>query len=422
MRGNNPRVFRGCVPRHVPPPNILYWRVRAVFVLYGPMIDSKSKKPLFDKRAWKKGNNVLREILLGYYSDPPGVEMYSKKLDQHSSVKRNKFGMEMIDCKRGTNRTEAHHKGLASTVGGWTAGVEFADYLVGEHRHRDNHRASEKHRFGFPRIGHFDTWLVDALQILVLDNHGCALYPHWSNSSDYKETDESFDTVALQTSVLHAALTEKWNKDLQHTGVKITRDLQYLSNAMGTELPFLPFHGEKEYKLFQRCVLDGNFPQDDENFAIEWCRFVDGDDIFPKLPVHIRGHREQWDKNQRVKDALANAKKGHNQIQKLNQVIRPAMSVNDEVIIPVPEPLPMVQALAMHSRSFTITGGICVGKSPGEIRCPKRKLGVRGPDEKKRKPRTCGLCRLNGDEKAQECGGRGGKEHCKYYSQLQQTS
>ena len=129
-----PTLFHDCVERIVPPPRILYWRVRAVFALYGGMKDSKTKAPLFNERAWKKANNVLREILSGYYSDPPGVPMYRKKIGIDGSVMKNKYDMDVIDCMRGTNRTEAVHKGLVSTFGGWNMGVEMSSYVIAWYR------------------------------------------------------------------------------------------------------------------------------------------------------------------------------------------------------------------------------------------------------------------------------------------------
>ena len=78
IKYHNAWLFKGCIEREVPPPSILYWRVRAVFALYGPMVDSKTGKPLFNAQAWTKANGVLKEIKLGYYSDPPGVCMYTK--------------------------------------------------------------------------------------------------------------------------------------------------------------------------------------------------------------------------------------------------------------------------------------------------------------------------------------------------------
>ena len=65
--------FRARVERVVLPPSQLYWRVRAVFEIYGPMQDQKTGKPLFGDEAWKKANGVLKEILLGHCSDHPGL-------------------------------------------------------------------------------------------------------------------------------------------------------------------------------------------------------------------------------------------------------------------------------------------------------------------------------------------------------------
>ena len=140
------------------------------------MIDSKTKKPLFNAAAWKKADNVLKEILAGLYSDPPGVQWYTKRMKRDGSVMRNKYGMEMIECARGTNRVESYHKDLVTTFGSWPTGAEFSVKLLSEHRHRHNHKCSEKRRYLFPKFGHFDTWLVDELQGLVLKNHGVYLY------------------------------------------------------------------------------------------------------------------------------------------------------------------------------------------------------------------------------------------------------
>ncbi|KAL7535665.1 hypothetical protein ACHAXR_006652, partial [Thalassiosira sp. AJA248-18] len=171
------RIYRECVDRCAPPPQILYWRVRAVYKVYGHMLDSKTKKPLFNDAAWTSANNVLKEICLGYYSDPPGLQWYTKQLKEDGTIMRNKYGMEMLDCSRGTNRLESYHKGLITTFGSNNMGVEMSVCLLRERRHRHNHRVSERRRFGFPRIGHYDTWEIDELQVLVYKNHGCLIYP-----------------------------------------------------------------------------------------------------------------------------------------------------------------------------------------------------------------------------------------------------
>ena len=42
------------------PPWKLYFRVRAVFEIFGTKIDLKNNKPLFNKDAWVKAKNILK--------------------------------------------------------------------------------------------------------------------------------------------------------------------------------------------------------------------------------------------------------------------------------------------------------------------------------------------------------------------------
>ena len=141
--------------------------------------------------------------------------------------------MEIVECIRGTNHTECFHRNLALTFESWYTRVEMSDCLLSERRHRHNQRCAERRRFGYPKLGHYDTWLIDQLQILVLRNHGRVLYPNWSNASEYKETSESFDTVAIHNSELHNALNEQWENKVVQNDVRLTSDQKYLCASMG---------------------------------------------------------------------------------------------------------------------------------------------------------------------------------------------
>ena len=55
----NSKIAKNCVDRQVPPPTILYWRVRAVFAFFGPMIDSSTQQPLFNERTWGKAKKYI---------------------------------------------------------------------------------------------------------------------------------------------------------------------------------------------------------------------------------------------------------------------------------------------------------------------------------------------------------------------------
>ena len=104
----NANLYKGFVDRFMFLPKHLYWCVRSVFVMYGDLEDNKDKK-LFNNESWTSTNNILKERLQSYYSGPPRVQLYTKCLNSDKSVKKNEYGMEMIDCLRGTNRVEACH-------------------------------------------------------------------------------------------------------------------------------------------------------------------------------------------------------------------------------------------------------------------------------------------------------------------------
>ena len=198
--------FHQRVERTVLPPSKHYWRVRAVFEVYGNRIDSKTSKPLFDAKNWKRANGVLRAILAGHAADPPGSSFYEQQLNAKGEPAFDSHGVPLLDCNRGTNDTECVHKQIISVFGTWCTGVEMSDRLMAEHRHCYNQGVSERQRRGFPKLGHYDTWLIESLQILVEKNHGRLLYPELSNTSDYIKTKERFGTVPLQSEELTAAI------------------------------------------------------------------------------------------------------------------------------------------------------------------------------------------------------------------------
>ena len=342
--------------------------------------------------------------------------MYTYKLNKNGGVKENKYGMKMIDSIRGTNRTESYHKGLVTTFGSWICGIEMSDCLLAERRHRHNQRVSEMRRLDFPILGHFDTWRVDAIQNLVWKNHRIQLYPGWTNASDYMDTEESFDTVALHSQPLHDALEERM-KEIDASSVKLSRDNKYLADSVGVKLPFLPFITDEENVLYAQCVLDCDFPLgDDEKAAIAWCKKVDGVKIMPKLPVHMRTHREAFKRNQRVRDSVTQAEKGQSALDKLNEVIKSAKPTTSTVAMP--PAMPTLDSEAADQSSNKVIAGVVTGDLP-ESEAKQRKRGQRGPDVngsrefQKRGPRKCKLCeQWLALDHMMKCPGRGGVAKC----------
>ena len=404
------------------------------------------RNPLFNAEAWARANNILKEILRGYYSDPPGVSMYTKKLRDDGSglVKTNKFGMDEIECCRGTNRVEAFHKNLNNTFGSWHVGVGMTEVLLAERRHRHNHNTSERRRAGFPRIGHYDTWLVDSLQSLVRKNHAILLYPNWVNASDYKDTPESFNTVPLHSQELDTAIENKCNTLIRNMQTKIDNDLmreikkdstkkykrrirakfkltsdqKYLCKTMGTKLPLLPFTTAEETKLFTDFASQ-NKHQDDRWLALEWCNSVDGVNIFPKLPVHIRVYRKKWEKNRRVANCVRSAKAKSIKLRELNEAIQPRSGASEQQVLHptgFEEPAPQ----ARHNNPTEVVGGTMVsGDTSEEVALPAKKARGRDrprSDGNKKRRRKCTRCeRFGGENTMYACGGMGGAQRCDYY-------
>ena len=73
----------------------------------------------------------------------------------------DKYGMDMIEYCRGTDRTEAYHRQLIITYGSWYIGMEVSGCLLAERRNRHNNTVVEMRRFGFPKYGHKNTWNID---------------------------------------------------------------------------------------------------------------------------------------------------------------------------------------------------------------------------------------------------------------------
>ncbi|KAL7491648.1 hypothetical protein ACHAWT_002097 [Skeletonema menzelii] len=395
----NARFFRECVERIVPPPKILYYRLRAVFVLFGEMVDSKTKQPLFNDKAWKKAKSVLRDAREGLFSDPPDVEFYSLKLGPNGEAMKNKYGLEKLECMRGTPRVEACHKHLHVTFRNWHVGIEMSNCLLGEFRHRYNHNVSQRRRFGYPKIPHYNLWMIDQIQNLMVENHGIQPFPHWTNASDFRTTDESFDIIPLQSETLHEALEERC-KELND--IKLTREQAYAAKSMGTTLPFLPVVHSEEKKAFAKLVLNGKGKPDFDVMAVEWCKYVDGENIMPKLPSQLRTYFEEWSRNQRVEESNKKARPGIVVLDELNRVITPLASNDNSTQLLWKEPkaaAPLLQPPPQALRDtaeVAIVGGISVGND-----APSSAATSQG----KRK-RRCGVCR------GEKCKGSGGRRYC----------
>ncbi|KAL3781004.1 LOW QUALITY PROTEIN: hypothetical protein ACHAWO_007465 [Cyclotella atomus] len=269
-----------------------------------------------------------------------------------------KYSLELIECFRGTNCVESYHKNLTSAFGKWSLCIEMSGCLLAERRHRHKHKCAELLRLGTPFFGHYNTWDNDQLQNLTKENHDIQLY-------DYIDTDESFDTIALHNTTLHKKLVKKRTIGR----VKLTREQQHISNAVGTPLPLLPMARKDEYEAYAKYILGRKEVGDFNKAAEDWLEYVDGVNIMPKLPSHLRTYHETFTRNLCINDCMKRAGDGTKKLKELNAEVSPTNKLGDGAELSwkepaMPSPMPEPAVTAMHTAPFRIIGGTLVGKPP----------------------------------------------------------
>jgi hypothetical protein len=112
------------IKRFVPPPEVLVPRVCAVLQMYGPLKDATTGLPLFNDASWDKAKNVIENIRMGFYSDPPGINLYTIQ-------RQDKDGLFVYRCERGTNNVEGGiHQNIIKRFGSYNASPRFAVNLL----------------------------------------------------------------------------------------------------------------------------------------------------------------------------------------------------------------------------------------------------------------------------------------------------
>ena len=324
-------------------------------------------------------------------SDPPDCHFYYHKMNNDDTIATDRNGLYLYSCNRGTNDVENVHKQLRTCFGRWTCGIETADCLLMWFRHRFNHRASERNRADFLRIGHYDTWIIDELQILVMKNHGVRLYTGWVNST------ERFGTIPIHSRSIDAKLKTKfWWKG----PFKLSRDQQYLARKTGVPIPFLPVTSPAEIAVFKTLVEPLERGKIDwEQIALQWVDHVDLEkDIFPKLPVHLRKYVKKHTRNTNCAAAAEKNKEStkavYDHLDESNLRVLEETSTGDDNFVQQEQQrahIAQIHAPELSGENSTcFVGTFSAGQSFPNVL--KRGDGKRSKDKKNRKKPTCQLC------------------------------
>jgi hypothetical protein len=189
-----------------------------------------------------------------------------------------------------------------------------------------------------------------------------------------------------------------------------------------------------------------------DRMALEWCQYVDGKTIFPKLPVYLRAYFDKYLRNRRVKDAVSGMKSDIELLEQLNKELvpknllmqqdqgsttdAPIHGVDDDVEaimeekaavsigpagwpqIPLPSTMCPPELIARRSAGLgpPIVEGTMIGLVKESSDAPLKR-GGRGNDTKRRKKRRCVRCLQNKGDYAGSCkGGKaGGKTKCEHF-------
>ncbi|RXW16378.1 hypothetical protein EST38_g9477 [Candolleomyces aberdarensis] len=298
-------VWKHC-KRVIPPPEILYPRVRKVFETFGSLKDATTGLPLFDTNSWKISRNILDLIYHGHISDPPGVPLYAiKGLDQDT-------GLPVYHCFRGTNRTEGGvHTHLRPHLPSSGTSIRHAQACLMDFVLRHNLTVGIYNRTGKRYRGHFSIWVTNEIQELTTFLRDILIEPPesdgWINGNAYIQTSEVIGVLPIPEQIRVESGMREYDSSLDSR-----RKHQFLAELQGVCKAVLPVHNPKEKTLFRELVQGDpgfNGPGKEPNWkgiVKSWNRIADGDDgIFYKLTEQLKTYHAHWKVNVNIKATLS---------------------------------------------------------------------------------------------------------------------
>jgi hypothetical protein len=187
------------------------------------------------------------------------------------------------------------------------------------------------------------------------------------------------------------------------TNPNLSQELKYLAAETGCSLPFLPIEGKMEIALFHQLQISKK--QTDDDMCMEWMKKVDGVTIFPKLPVHMRMYREQYERFRRSAESVRSVLPERRLLSYLNE--RLGVSLEDFTA-----PIRLVNSQmdkAAKDSASSVSIAEPVVDVPQQAKQQRLPKSLRKRDKEPRKARRCSNCL------AYSCEERGGVAYCKEY-------
>lgn len=296
------------VRRIVPPPQVLYNRLKAVFDFFKDKVDSKKNTILFNKRNRERFESMLELVKKGYATDPTNLGMYVPKTDNYGRQMVDEDGLVLYRSLRGTSNLESLHQYLTTSFGHTIAGPYYCDSLLTVLRHMYNWRMSKKNRPGFPNLMHYNGLMIDQINRSYETIYGVSKYREWSTYNENLTTESPYGIVSVESPLTSSI------KRTDEDDVAISKNprLGYLCERQGTPYPCLPIRGVNERKLVYKKLKDMVASNESltsetalERLTKDWNENEVSiqSKIYPKLPCHFARYIKKWRRNQDRRDA-----------------------------------------------------------------------------------------------------------------------
>lgn len=149
------------------------------------------------------------------------------------------------------------------------------DAHISNYRHRYNTKAAQKHRNGFPQIGHFSQDLIEYIVICTEKIYNRRLYPWWKKTFGESLGPQLFGFVPPQPKSMQRNISFE---DVKH----LPWSMRFLAVSQKSPIPYLPVQTVEEMRLYKKCVASYivGESQDFEKMADDWnagcLRLTDG--------------------------------------------------------------------------------------------------------------------------------------------------
>lgn len=78
------------VQRHIPPPEQLMARLQSIHQIYASIEDHRTGQKLFNAKAQKEWDNLMKHVQSGCLSDAPGIPLYRDRDEKRMRTGRRK--------------------------------------------------------------------------------------------------------------------------------------------------------------------------------------------------------------------------------------------------------------------------------------------------------------------------------------------